>query len=108
MHILNLLTNIREIEHAVVADLTGALLESMGDSDSETIAAVMGYTAAKMNEVGETLGLGEMTQMSFGGKSRACIVTMLDSNVVATFVDPTVSLTGVEKKLDSSLHRAQR
>jgi predicted regulator of Ras-like GTPase activity (Roadblock/LC7/MglB family) len=108
MRILTLFNNIREIKNAVVADLSGALLESMGDPDSEAVAAVAGYTAATMNEVGETLGLGGLEQLSFSGPSSACIVTMLDTNVVATFIDPAVSLAGVEKKLDITLHRAQR
>ena len=108
MGVLALLTNIREIKSAVVADEMGALLESMGaNSDSEAVAAVMGFTVSSINQVGEALGLGPAQRISFTGSNQSCILTILDSNLVATFVDPAVSLSGIEKKLDTALHRTQ-
>ncbi|MBK8013563.1 MAG: roadblock/LC7 domain-containing protein [Deltaproteobacteria bacterium] len=105
MQILSLLTNVREIKHAVVSDLAGTLLESMGESDAETIGAVMGYTAAAINDVGAALGLGELQRISYAGKAQSCVVTMLDENVVATFIDPSTSMAAVEKKIDGALRR---
>lgn len=108
MGVLALLTNIREIKRAVVADEMGALLESMGaDSDSEAVAAVMGFTVSTINQLGEAFGLGAAVRVCFTGANQSCVLTVLDSNLVAAFVDPAVSVSGIEKKLDTALHRAQ-
>jgi len=106
MGVLALLTNIREIKRAVVADESGALLESMGaDADSESTAAVMGFTVSTINQLGEAFGLGPTHRISFTGAKQCCVLTILDVNLIAAFVDPTVSVSGIEKKLDTALHR---
>lgn len=108
MGVLSLLTNVREIKRVVVADEMGALLESMGgDSDSEAVAAVMGFTVTTINQIGDAFGLGTAQRVCFSGAKQHCVLTVLDSNLVAAFVDSSVPVSGIEKKLDTALHRAQ-
>jgi predicted regulator of Ras-like GTPase activity (Roadblock/LC7/MglB family) len=103
MGVLTALSSIREIKRAIVGDLDGTLIEVLGEPEAEAVAAAMGFAAATMNQVGEILGLGNMRRFTFTGKKDPCIATLLDTTIVAVFVDPAASLPAIEKKLDAAL-----
>lgn len=105
MGVLSLFVGIREIKKSVVGDFMGALLESLGESDGESVAAVMGFTANNFGQAGETLGLGALQRVSVSGKKNSCIVTILDNMIVTAYFDPTIAVATIEKKIDTALHQ---
>jgi len=108
MGVLSLLTSIREIKKAVVGDMMGTLLETMGDSKGEVVAAVMGFALTTMNQAGDAMGLGSLQRCCYVGKKETCIITLLDNTIIAAYIDPSAPISGVEKKLDTALYRNQQ
>ncbi len=105
MGVLNLLSNIREVKKAVVGDLEGTLIEVLGESDGEQIAAVTAFAANTASQAGDALGLGELQRISFTGKQNSWISTLVDDAIISVCVVPASSVAAIEKKLDAVLHQ---
>ena len=108
MGVLAMFSGIREIKKGVVCDMSGTLQEAMGESDAESVAAVLGFTASSFQHVGTSLGMGELRRISITGKTATCVATALDNYIVAVFTEPTATLTTLEKNIDSALRKVRR
>jgi len=102
---LSLLTCFPEIRRAVASDRSGAVLDSVGESDAESLAAVTGSIAELLMQAGENLGLGELRWVSVEGETQASIIAVDEGAVVAGRVDAPRSLAGIQKALDAALLR---
>ena len=103
MSTLAWVSGIPEIMSAVVGDMSGAVTDVAGDPEGETTAAISGFAATSLTEVGEALGLGSLEGFSVAGKDIAVVVTVMGGMLITTRVDPAKPLAAVEKKLASVL-----
>jgi predicted regulator of Ras-like GTPase activity (Roadblock/LC7/MglB family) len=102
---LSLLTCFPEIRRAVASDRSGAVLDSVGESDAESLAAVTGSIADLLTQAGENLGLGELRWASVEGQTQASIIAVDEDAVVAGRVETPRSLPGIQNALDAALLR---
>lgn len=94
-----------EVTALVVTDDAGALLESTGDIDGEAIGAVHVVTAQALTRCGDGLGLGSLQRVVITAPRRACMITVLDQEVLGIYIDPSKPIGVFEKKLDLALRR---
>jgi predicted regulator of Ras-like GTPase activity (Roadblock/LC7/MglB family) len=99
----SLLTAIPEVRGSVLGDLGGSFLDAQNEADGETIAAVMGFLASTMNQIGEQIGLGYVRRMSMAAERSAMVVVVDGESVMTLFIDPPRALASVEKTVDSTL-----
>jgi predicted regulator of Ras-like GTPase activity (Roadblock/LC7/MglB family) len=102
---LSLLTRFPEIRRAVAGDRSGSVLDSVGEPDAESVAAVTGSIAELFTQAGESLGLGEPRWVSVEGEKQASIIAIDKDAVVAGRVDAPRSLAAIQKALDAALPR---
>lgn len=102
---LSLLTRFPEIRRAVAGDRSGSVLDSVGEPDAESLAAVSGSVAELLTQAGETLGLGTLGWVSIEGEKQASIIAVDDDAVVAGRLDSTRSIAAIQKTLDAELLR---
>jgi predicted regulator of Ras-like GTPase activity (Roadblock/LC7/MglB family) len=102
---LSLLTCFPEIRRAVASDRSGAVLDSVGESDAESLAAVTGSIAELLTQAGENLGLGDLRWASVEGETQASILAVHEDAVVAGRVETPRSLAAIQKALDDALLR---
>jgi len=102
-----LIAKLPEVKSAVVADLGGAVVEVLRERDGEGAAAVIGFLWSTAAEAGDHLGLGALRLVSYAGPARGAVVASAGSRLVAAFVEPTSSLSSVEKLLAGALERKE-
>jgi predicted regulator of Ras-like GTPase activity (Roadblock/LC7/MglB family) len=102
---LSLLTRFPEIRRAVAGDRSGSVLDSVGEPDPESLAAVVGSIAELLTQAGESLGLGEPRWVSVEGANQASIIAIDEDAVVAGRVDAPRALASIQKALDAALLR---
>lgn len=103
---LTMLTQMPQIQRAVMASLDGSLVEAVGDADAEAVASVSAVVAATMKEAGEQFGLGALSWVSVAGNEQALVLAMDEDAVLTGYVDPPKALAAVEKALDTALGRS--
>lgn len=99
------LARFTEVAGLVVSDETGSLLESSGDIDGEAIGAVHVVTAQALTRCGDGLGLGALQRVVITAPRRACMITVLEEEVLGIYIDPSKPIGVFEKKLDLALRR---
>jgi predicted regulator of Ras-like GTPase activity (Roadblock/LC7/MglB family) len=87
----------------VVADPSGALVDSSGEVDGESVAAVVAVAVRSLNTIGEPLGVGALRRATLMGSGFTCVVAATDRELFGIYVDPTKPLGPLEKKLDGIL-----
>lgn len=102
---LALLTQLPQVQRAVMASLDGALVEAVGDADAEGLAGVSAFLVVTLADAGEQFGLGALRWISIAGTTQALILALDDDAVITGYVDPPKSLAVVEKALDAALGR---
>ena len=100
---LERIASVPGVRSAVLGDLGGAFLGAAREPDGETVAAVMGFLANALLQVGEQLGLGALRRVVIANEARACVVAVRGTAVTAARVEPPGALATVEKVLDSTL-----
>jgi len=105
MQNFELLASYPEVIGAVVTDQGGALLQSAGEIDAETVGAVLSYSSQSLARAGENMGLGELTRIVVAGAKRTCIITVRQEEVLGVYVDSSKPLASFEKKMDDLLQR---
>lgn len=94
-----------EVLGLVVTDDAGALLESSGDIDAETLGAVHVVAMQSLMRCGSALGLGALQRFIATGPRRACLVASHDREVLGVYIDPNKPMGALEKKLELALRR---
>ena len=102
---LSLLTRFPEIRRAVVGDRSGSVLDSVGEPDPESLAAVTGSVAESLTQAGEGLGLGALRWVSVEGEKQASIIAIDEDAIVAGRVDSPRSIGAIQKAVDAALLR---
>lgn len=102
---LSVIAKFPEVVSAVLSDLSGALIDSVGNVDGEAASAVHSFSLSSLCQAGELLGLGNFQRCSIVGPGKACVITIEDGVVLGVYVDPTKPLSAVEKKLQDTLKR---
>jgi len=97
------LAKLPEVVGAILSDPSGALLDSVGSLDGETVGAVHAFSVHALAQAGELLGLGAFLRASVTGPVKACLLTIQDDAVLGVYVDPAKPLAVVEKKLQGIL-----
>ena len=100
---LTRLANLPELSSVVLGDLSGVFLDSVNEPDGEAVAAIMGFAASTLSEVGALLGVGTLQRIAISGPSTASLVSLEVDSVITASVDSSRSLGAVEKKVDGAL-----
>jgi predicted regulator of Ras-like GTPase activity (Roadblock/LC7/MglB family) len=94
-----------EIIAVVLCDISGALLESTGEIDGESVGAISAVAVKSLNDVGRELGVGDLKRATLSGPGLALVLTSNEQEIVGLYLDPGKPLGAFEKKLDGILHR---
>ena len=94
-----------EVAATVVTDDAGALLESSGDIDGESIGAVHVVAMQAFARCGHALGLGHLQRVTVAGPRRACLIAIYDHEVLGVYMDPSKPIGAFERKLEAALRR---
>ncbi len=105
MRNFELVASCPEVIGAVVSNPVGALLQSAGDVDGETIGAVLSYSTQVLTQAGESMGLGDLGRVVVAGGKRTCIVTVRHDEVLGVYLDSSRPLASFERKMDELLQR---
>lgn len=100
---LTLIAGLPEVRSAVLGDLAGGFHDAVEEGDGETVAAVMGFLASIVSQVGGELGLGSLDRLSLAGESQAHVVVVRGSSVIAARVERPGALAAAEKAVDGAL-----
>jgi hypothetical protein len=100
---LTLIAGVPGVKSAVLGDLAGSYLDAVEEQDGEAVAAVMGFLASIVSQVGTELGLGALERMSLSGEAVAHVVLVDGSSVLAARVERPAALAAVEKAVDGAL-----
>ena len=98
---LDLMALLPDVTSALLGDLAGGHLESVREADPEAVAAVVGFVASTLGEVGEQLGLGPLRSVSVAAASRARVILLRSQAVLSATVEPGRALGAVEKALEA-------
>ncbi|HTP30133.1 MAG TPA: hypothetical protein VMK12_31310 [Anaeromyxobacteraceae bacterium] len=99
---LKSLSKLPEVKSAVLCNACGSLLESMGELEGESVAAVIGFLTGAMARAGDHVGLGTLRRIAWTGQAQACLVVVQGDTVTTAFVAPPTALSAVEKVFDAS------
>jgi predicted regulator of Ras-like GTPase activity (Roadblock/LC7/MglB family) len=102
MSALSGIAKLPEVRGAVLGDLTGVFVDAIREADGESIAAVMGFVASAIIQAGELLGLGGLRRIAISGPIQASLVVVDGQRLLAARVEPSRSLTTVEKYVDAA------
>jgi predicted regulator of Ras-like GTPase activity (Roadblock/LC7/MglB family) len=105
MQNFELVASCPEVIGAVVSNNVGALLQSAGEIDAETIGAVLSYSAQSLARAGENMGLGELGRVVVAGAKRTCLITVRHDEILSVYVDSSKPVASFEKKMDDLLQR---
>jgi predicted regulator of Ras-like GTPase activity (Roadblock/LC7/MglB family) len=100
---LTLIAGVPGVKSAVLGDLAGGFFDAREEQDGEAVAAVMGFLASLVSQVGTELGLGTLERISLAGESAAHVVLVDGSAVLAARVERPAALGAVEKAVDGAL-----
>lgn len=99
---LAVIAGIPNVASAVLGDLTGGFFDAVREPDGESVAAVAGFLSTSLAQTGERLGLGSLGRISLSGASRAFVIVLHGSAVVAATVEPASALPTVERAIDGT------
>jgi predicted regulator of Ras-like GTPase activity (Roadblock/LC7/MglB family) len=97
------IVRIPEVTAFVVTDPSGALIESTGAIDGESVGAVVAVAVRSLNAAADSLGIGTLKHASLTGTGFSCLMATTDQEVLGIYADPTKPLGPLEKKLSSIL-----
>jgi predicted regulator of Ras-like GTPase activity (Roadblock/LC7/MglB family) len=92
-----------EVTSFVVTDTSGALIESTGEIEGESVAAVVAVAVRSLNSAAEALGIGAFRRSSLTGSGFTCLIAATERELFGIYADPTKPLGPLEKKLESVL-----
>lgn len=101
------LQTLPEVTALVITDSVGAVLESSGEIDGESLGAVHTVTTQALTRCGDALGLGPLLRVTIASPRHPCLIAVHDADVVGVYVDPGTPLGAFEKKLDAALRDAR-
>jgi len=102
---LSVIAKFPEVVGAVLSDLSGALIDSVGKVDGEAASAVHSFSLSSLCQAGDLLGLGSFQRCTIVGPGKSCVLTIEDGAVLGVYVDPSKPLSVVEKKLQDILQK---
>lgn len=102
---LNVIAKFPEVQGAVLSDMSGALIDSVGNFDGEAAGAVHSFALSSLCQAGEVLGLGHFQRCSIVGPGKGCVITIEDGAVLGVYVDPNKPLSAVEKRIQDTLRK---
>ncbi len=100
---LTLIAGVPGVKSAVLGDLAGVFFDAVEEQDGEAVAAVMGFLASIMSQVGTELGLGTVGRISLAGDAVAHLVLVDGASVLAARVEGSSALGAVEKAVDGAM-----
>ncbi len=92
-----------EVRSVLLCDPAGALLDAVREADAESAAAVVGFLATSLGQIGEELGLGPLFRMSVAGRTQALLLLAMPDAVLAAAIEPASSFPAAEHAIDSIL-----
>jgi predicted regulator of Ras-like GTPase activity (Roadblock/LC7/MglB family) len=102
MSALSGIAKLPEVRGAVLGDLTGVLVDAIREADGESIAAVMGFVASALIQAGELLGLGALRRVAISAPIQASLMVVDGQSLLGARVEPSRSLTAVEKYVETA------
>lgn len=91
------------VKSVLLCDPAGALLDSAREADAETAAAVTGFLASGLGQIGEELGLGALYRLSVAGPGQVRLLLVLPEGLLAAVVAPASALPAAEQAIDAVL-----
>jgi hypothetical protein len=98
---LSSIASLPNVKCGVVSDRNGGLLDAFRESDPDSVSSVTGFIANALGPVGEELGLGGLTRISFAGQARAWLVVVLAEAFLSIAIEPPTAFSTVERAIDS-------
>jgi hypothetical protein len=98
---LSAIANLPGVKSGVLSDRHGGFLDAFRDSDPDSVSSVTGFMTNALGPVGEELGLGGLTRISFAGQARAWLVVVLAEAVLSIAIEPPTAFSTVERAIDS-------
>jgi|CZKU01.1.fsa_nt_gi hypothetical protein len=105
MNPFDVVSKIPGIVAAILSDESGNLLESVGNIDGESAAAVNAFARESFGKAGDILGLGSLDRVVIASPTRSAIVAVRPGYVMSVFADAGKPFSTVEKKLTEILSR---
>lgn len=100
---LSNIANLPEIRSVLHCDASGALLEAVREPDPESAAAVTGFIASGLGQIGEELGLGPLYRTAVAGRERAILLLVFPDSILSAVVEPAAAFPAAELAIDSIL-----
>lgn len=97
------IANLPDVTSALICDPAGALLTAVREHDAESAAAVTGFLACWVGQIGEELGLGPLHRMSVAGPDRATLVLVQGDAVLSAVIAPAGAFPAAERAIDTLL-----
>ncbi len=97
------IASLPEVKSVLLCDPSGALLDSVREADAESAAAVTGFIASGLAQIGEELGLGPLYRMSVAGRARAQLLLALPDALVQAVIEPVSAFPAAEHVIDAIL-----
>lgn len=92
-----------EVKSVLLCDPAGALLDSVREADAETAAAVTGFLASGLGQIGEELGLGGLHRLAVAGQGQVRLLVVAQEGLLAAVVAPASALPAAERAIDAVL-----
>lgn len=96
-----------EVTSWVLGDREGGLLEAVEEPESETMAAISGFTVSHLAEAAEGLGLGRIEGLTIAGGGQTSILAINDKCVLTARVDARGSVAKVESKIEKIMQSGE-
>lgn len=97
------IASVPDVKSTVLCDPSGALLQAVAEADAESAAAVAGFLASNLSQVGEELGLGTLYRVAVAAPDRATLLLALGDSVLSAVIQPAASFPAVEQAIDAVL-----
>lgn len=98
---LNPIASLPEVRSVLLCDPSGALLASVREADAESAAAVVGFLASGLGQIGEELGLGPLYRMSVAGREQAVLLVVVPDAVLSAVIQPAAAFPSAEQAIDT-------
>lgn len=100
---LSNIAKVPQVRSVLECEASGALLGAVREPDPESAAAVTGFIASGVGQIGEELGLGPLFRVSVVGRARATLLVVLSDSILSAAVEPATAFAAAERAVDSIL-----
>jgi hypothetical protein len=102
---LSSIASLPGVKSAVLSDRRGGFIDAFRENDPDSVSAVTGFMTDALGPIGDGLGLGGLTRISFAGQARAWLVVVHPEVILSIAVEPPSAFSSVERAIDAGTKR---